>query len=219
MPTSSGSTGGASGPKTEAPPPVILVGFMAAGKTSVGRRLAERTGRAFVDLDAEVERLAGRSIPEIFRRQGEAAFRELEARVTRELSFPEPAVVAVGGGWMARPELRDRWDDAVRVWLRVEPDEVVDRLDGQLETRPVLTGGGGSPDEVARRALADRRDDYARAEVHVDTSGRTVEEVAEEVLRRVPGLAGEAGDHGGGEDLRTDGATERERRDEPRDDG
>lgn len=195
----------------ELPGRVVLVGFMAAGKTSAGRALARRTGYRFVDLDEEVERRAGRTVPEIFREEGEAGFRRLEAEVTRILdpplgSAPEagavggpgPAggrgddpggadglVVATGGGWMARPELRDRWPDAVRVWLEVSPEEALRRLEGDLATRPMV-----DPDEPLaslRRTLERRRDDYARAEHRVSTVGRTPEEVAGRVLEALRG--------------------------------
>lgn len=162
---------------------MVLVGFMASGKTTVGRLIAERTGWHFVDLDREVERATGRSVEEIFRSDGEEAFRELEARVTREAALPERAVVATGGGWMARPELRDRWEGAVRVWLEVAPDDVLERLGDRVGSRPLLAGD--SPARTARAILERRRGDYARAEVRVDTAERTPEEVADEVLRRV----------------------------------
>lgn len=163
------------------------MGFMAAGKTTVGRRLARRLGYRFVDLDREVERVAGRSVAEIFADEGEERFRELEARVTRELG-PEPpggsgTVVAVGGGWMARPELRDAWPGAVRVWLSVDPPTVVDRLAGELASRPLLEAA--DPVEEARRLLEARREEYARAEHRVDTVGRDLGAVVEEVLRRI----------------------------------
>lgn len=183
---------------------VVLVGFMAAGKTSTGRALASRTGYRFVDLDEEVERRAGRTVPEIFRDEGEAGFRRLEAEVTRELdpgggaagaAGPGPQaddsgggaglVVATGGGWMARPELRDRWPDAVRVWLRVTPEEALRRLEDDLASRPMV-----DPDEPLaslRRTLERRREDYARAEHAVRTVGRTPDEVAGRILEALRG--------------------------------
>ena len=153
---------------------------MAAGKSTVGRLLSERLGARFVDLDAEVERLAGRSIPQIFRRHGEERFRELEARATAALGDGFGLVLATGGGWMARPELRDRWPDALRVWLRVSPAEVVRRI-GAPEARPMLDPA--DPEGSARRLLERRRSAYARAELHVDTDGRTPEEVAWRIER------------------------------------
>lgn len=167
---------------------VVLVGFMAAGKSTTGRALARRLGYVFVDLDEEVERSAGRTIPEIFREGGEEAFREREAEVTRRLdTMPDEKgmVIAAGGGWMARPELRDRWDDAVRVWLRVRPETVLRRLDGDRASRPMLDPD--DPETSVRRLLAGRRDSYARAELAVETDDLSPDEVAARVellLRR-----------------------------------
>jgi shikimate kinase len=162
------------------PERIVLVGFMAAGKSSVGRRLASLLRYRFVDLDEEVEGLAGRPIPEIFEARGEAGFREFEVRATEALDELRPVVVAAGGGWMTRPALRDRWPDAVRVWLRVSPPIVVRRLRDQLDSRPLLDPS--EPEDSVRRILDERLGDYARAELAVDTDGRTIEQVADRVL-------------------------------------
>lgn len=158
---------------------------MAAGKTTVGRRLAERIGFRFVDLDREVERRAGRPIPQIFDEQGEPAFRALEAAVTRDLDPADGVVVAAGGGWMARPELRSRWPDAVRVWLRVSPGDAVSRLGDQVGSRPMLDPR--DPEASAREILEDRRVEYQRAELSVDTGGVTPEEVVTRILDALAG--------------------------------
>lgn len=157
----------------------MLVGFMAAGKTTVGRLLARRLGYRFVDLDRSVEERAGRPIAEIFERDGEARFRELEGKVTRELDPADRVVVAAGGGWMVRPELRDRWPDAVRVWLRVGAETVVDRLGGKVASRPMLDPD--APERTVEELLERRRASYARAELAVDTDDLTPEQVAAEV--------------------------------------
>lgn len=162
---------------------VVLVGPMAAGKTVTGRRLARRTGRRFVDLDREVERRAGRAIPEIFRTEGEEGFRRREAEATFALDAPEEGpglVVAAGGGWMAREELRGRWPHAVRVWLRVSPEEALRRLEGDLASRPMVDPD--RPLASLREILERRRDDYARAEHAVATDGRSPGRVAERIL-------------------------------------
>lgn len=169
----------------ELPERIVLVGFMAAGKSTVGRRLAARTGYPFVDLDEAVEELAGRPIPDIFREEGEEAFREREAEVTRRLDDVRPAVISVGGGWMARPELRDRWPDAARVWLRVGPETVLERIGDDLESRPMLDPG--SPLRSIRAILEARRADYARAEYRVTTDDRSPAEVARSVLELLEG--------------------------------
>lgn len=167
------------------PERIVLVGLMGAGKSSVGKLLARRLGYDFVDLDEEVERAAGRSIAEIFRLAGEPAFRRLEAEVTARLDSRTRLVVAAGGGWMARPELRDRWPGAVRVWLAVSPETAVRRLSERLESRPMLDPA--DPTSSARVLLEHRREAYARAELRVDTDGRLAVEVAEQVLRLLPG--------------------------------
>ncbi|MFQ5745599.1 MAG: shikimate kinase [Gemmatimonadota bacterium] len=167
------------------PPRVILVGFMTAGKTSVGRRLAARLGRRFIDLDAEIERAAGSSIPVLFASAGEAAFRDWEARVTRSLPDDEPFVLAAGGGWMCRPELRDRWPDAVRVWLRVSPAEAMRRLEAAPSARPLLAVE--EPARAIETLLAERTAAYRMAEIHLETDGRDPEEVTEAALGALAG--------------------------------
>lgn len=189
---SSGPGAGTDPPSGDLPDRIVLVGFMAAGKSTVGRLLARRLGYRFVDLDREVELRAGHPIPEIFRREGETRFRELEAEATTALDPPAEGesaasdaggvVVAAGGGWMARPELRDRWPSALKVWLRVEPATVVRRV-RDVASRPMLDPR--DPLGSARRLLAERREAYARADVAVGTDDLAPEEVAERVLREL----------------------------------
>jgi len=162
------------------PERIILVGFMASGKSAVGRLLAVRIGYAFVDLDAEVEQIAGKSIPDIFGRQGEAHFRALEEEATRRCDPLRGVVIATGGGWMARPELRDRWPEATRVWLQVSPDAVIMRAGREPAiARPLLAGP--APERAVRRLLEIRTPAYALAELCVETDGRAPEEVADRI--------------------------------------
>ncbi len=161
----------------DGPRRVVLVGFMAAGKSTVGRRLAERLGYSFVDLDEEVERLSKRTIPQRFDEGGEAAFRRMEATVTAALDETRDVVIAAGGGWMARPELRDRWPDAVRVWLRVGPQAAWERVAGDLVARPMLNST--DPEGSLRSLMRERAAAYELAELSVSTDGPTPEETAE----------------------------------------
>jgi shikimate kinase len=169
----------------------VLVGLSGAGKSAVAGRLARLLGWELLDLDAEVERAAGRPIAAIFEDEGEDAFRELEGRVTRSAGEARGTVVATGGGWMARPELRDMWPGAARVWLRVEPARALERLASERLTRPLLAG----PDPLAALTslLEVRLPAYSMAEYTVATGGRTPDEVAEAILamlkRRSPGTA------------------------------
>jgi shikimate kinase len=165
---------------------VVLVGFMAAGKTSVGAILARRLGWGFVDVDAEVERAAEATIPEIFRREGEASFRRLEAAATREALRGQGVVVASGGGWPANPfaDWPDLPPGTVSVWLRVDAGEAVRRAraQGPVE-RPLLAGD--DPGAAAEELLADREAAYRQAAIHVDTGGRGPEEIAARLARAV----------------------------------
>lgn len=183
-------------PSRIVPAVVVLVGLMGAGKSTVGALLARRWGCPFLDLDREIEKGAGLPVAEIFRREGEPGFRAREAEATRRLRPPAPAVVAVGGGWMARPELRDAWPGAVRVWLQVRPAEAARRLAGTDEARPLLAGGDAQ--ERLAALLAARLPAYGLAEYTVDASDRTPEEVARVVAELLEGRTGEARERGGG---------------------
>ena len=165
--------------------PVVLVGLSGAGKTVVGRLLAERLGWPFIDLDSEVERLEGLAVLEIFAVRGEAGFRELERRATLEVGAGTGTVVSTGGGWMARPELRDAWPGAVRVWLSVDPATAAARLAREPRTRPLLAGP--DPEASLRKLLAQRLPAYRLAEVHVRTDERTPSDVVDEVYRELAG--------------------------------
>jgi len=160
--------------------PIVLVGLSGAGKTVVGRLLARRLDWSFVDLDAEVERITGHSIADLFTEQGEPAFRELEARVTRSAAVDSRTVVSTGAGWMARPELRETWPDAVRVWLRVEPGSAAARLALDRSTRPLLASP--DPGDELRRLLGSRLPGYQLAEVAVRTDGLAPEAVVDAIL-------------------------------------
>jgi shikimate kinase len=155
--------------------PIVLVGLSGAGKTVVGRLLAQRLGFQFLDLDSEVEHLAGCSIADLFAREGEGAFRDLEGHVTRTATVDSETVVSTGGGWMDRPKLREMWPGAVRVWLRVEPESARSRLAQERSTRPLLAGP--DPESALRRMLAHRLAAYEMAEIAVRTDGLAPEAV------------------------------------------
>ena len=108
---------------------VVLVGLMGAGKTSIGRRLAARLGLPFRDADAEIELAAGCSIPELFSRYGERAFRDGERRVIRRLLSGDPLVLAFGGGAFIDPDTRAvAREEAVSIWLRCPLPTLVRRV-------------------------------------------------------------------------------------------
>jgi shikimate kinase/3-dehydroquinate synthase len=145
---------------------IVLVGLMGAGKTSIGRRLAARLGLPFRDADAEIEAAAGSTIPEMFSRYGEAAFRGGERRVIRRLLAGDPLVLAFGGGAFIDPETRAVVrEEAVSVWLRCSLPVLVRRVAGRSH-RPMLHGG--DPAEIMQRLMNQRYPIYAEADVIVD---------------------------------------------------
>ena len=171
---------------------VVLVGLMGSGKSTVGRMLAERWRLPFVDLDVEIERISGLSISEIFELEGEAGFRARESEATRAITVSSPIVVAVGGGWMARPETRDAWPDATRVWLRVSPQEAARRLAMHDVARPLLANE--LPEKVLKDLLDRRLPAYRLSEYTVDTSNRTAALVADAVAAVIDRAAVEVAD-------------------------
>jgi shikimate kinase len=158
---------------------VFLIGFMGAGKTTVGRHLARFLGWDFVDLDEEIVRNEGRSIPEIFAGEGEAYFRLRETEILRSLRGRARLVVACGGGTYAHEECRRLIDGLGRaVWIQV-PLEVALRRCAGLTGRPLLK------DSAQAGALYRRRlPSYRAATLQVDSEGLSPEEVA----ARIAGL-------------------------------
>src|SRR5271165_5972681 len=145
---------------------IVLVGLMGAGKTSIGRRLAARLGLPFRDADQEIELAAGCTIPELFARYGEAAFRDGERRVIRRLLAGDPMVVAFGGGAFMDPHTRETARaEAVTVWLRCTLPTLVRRV-ANRDNRPLLYGR--DREETLRQLMEVRYPIYAEADVIVD---------------------------------------------------
>lgn len=163
---------------------VLLVGFMASGKSTVGRMLAARLGWDFVDFDEEIERRTGTPVREIFRTRGEPAFRDLEAQVGDDLLGRERVVLASGGGWPARPHRLETLDaSTLTVWLDVGPETAVARSRSEAGTRPLLAVA--DPVGEARRLLSERRAFYGLAELHLNSETGSSAELAERVLEHL----------------------------------
>jgi 3-dehydroquinate synthase len=162
-------------------PNIILTGFMGSGKTAVGQAVAERLGRWFVDMDAVIERQAGKPVSAIFSQDGEAAFRQREAALCRELARERNLVIATGGGALVSDENRAvLGESGLLICLDASVDAILARLDG-VHDRPLLAG----PDRRERvEALrAQRTAAYAAIPHRIDTDGLSVAEAAERVIR------------------------------------
>ena len=161
-------------------PRVVLVGPMGAGKSTVGRILAERWGVAFRDTDDDVEAADGRAIPDIFVESGEAHFRDLERKAVAEALATHDGVLALGGGAVLDPDTRELLDGPPVVFLRVGLSDAVKRV-GLGASRPLLLGNIRS----RIKALLDERTPVYEsvATLVVDTDGRTPDEVAADIDR------------------------------------
>ena len=169
--------------------PLVLVGMMGSGKTTVGRLLAQRWGRRFLDSDEVIERRIDRTVAEIFDPAGEAAFRRLEAEALAEaIEATPPAVVAAAGGVVLDPANRALLHErSTVVWLRAEPEVLLERIQraGQ-DHRPLLAEDPGA---VLRQMEHERTALYAEvADVAVDVQGLRPEQVADAVERAVLGV-------------------------------
>lgn len=164
--------------------PVVLVGMMGVGKTSVGRRLAQRLSLPFADADEAIEAAARMSVADIFDRFGEAAFRDGERRVIARLLGERPGIIATGGGAFVQEETRALiLERGIAVWLDSDLDTLVERV-RRKDTRPLLREG--DPAAILARLKREREPFYAKAPIrvasdagpHSDTVNRVVEALA-----------------------------------------
>lgn len=168
--------------KLKRTPGLYLVGFMAAGKTTVGQSLADELGWCFADIDSDIEAKEGKSIAEIFRERGENYFRELESQAIRErvalIEAGDPCVMALGGGAFVQPR---NWEliqnNGVTVWLDCELETVRKRL-GEDTTRPLAQDRGG-----LERLFEDRRPLYARADFRIEVDTSCVRDIVGKILK------------------------------------
>lgn len=164
--------------------PLVLVGMMGVGKSTIGRKLAQLLGLPFADADEEIEQAAQMSIGEIFERFGEAYFRDGERRVIARLLEAGPSVLATGGGAFVQPATRALiLERGIAVWLDSDVATLVERVT-RKDTRPLLRDG--DPKEIVARLKAERESAYAEAPIqvlsqpgpHGDTVNRILQELA-----------------------------------------
>jgi shikimate kinase len=148
-------------------PHVILVGLPGSGKSTVGRRVARRLGREFLDFDSEIERREGKSIAQIFSEVGEPGFRALELGLTRELAQRSGMILAPGGGWTTIPGAAALLRPPARmIYLRVKAEVAIGRILRGRRIRPLLQTA--DPLETLRKLLAEREAGYLEADHVLD---------------------------------------------------
>jgi XRE family aerobic/anaerobic benzoate catabolism transcriptional regulator len=164
-------------------PRIALVGLRGAGKSTLGRKLAERLGVPFVELDHEVEKEAGAKLGEVFAMYGQDAFRRFERRALERVLREEPcAVIAVGGSLVTDPGTYDLLLASCRcIWLKTSPEEHMSRVIAQGDMRP-FKGRAAALGEI-KKLLTDRDALYARAAATIDTSGKTVKQSLEQLKK------------------------------------
>lgn len=162
---------------------IVLVGFMGTGKTSTGKVLAQRLGKAFIDMDSRIEEEQGTTIPEIFETKGEAHFRQLEKELVKRISQRANAVVSTGGGTIKDPENVELLKKSgLIVCLTASPEVILERTERKGE-RPVLDGADeGDRLAAVKKLLAEREQFYRQADYFIDTGELSPLQAAERIV-------------------------------------
>jgi len=163
--------------------PIVLVGLMGAGKTTIGRRLANELGLDFVDSDNEIVEAAECSIADIFELYGEPIFRDLEKRVILRLLDKEPIILATGGGAFMNAEVRQAIKSkAISIWLKADIEVLLERV-GRRNNRPLLEQGDKR--EILSKLLEERSPIYAEADFAVNSGSGGHDAIVGEILRHL----------------------------------
>ena len=164
---------------------IALIGFMGTGKTVMGKALAEKLNKEFVETDALIERKAGKSIPEIFQQDGEMAFRELEIDVIKKVAQGQNLIIACGGGIVLNKINIDRLrQEAIIVYLTASPKVILKRTSDNREERPLLNVADKAAE--IRELLRFRKPFYERAaDIKINTSRLNIASVAKQIINKL----------------------------------
>lgn len=181
MPTSHTNASPASATRATIDRPIVLIGMMGVGKSTVGRRLATRLGLPFIDSDDAIEEAAGMTVGELFETYGEAQFRDGERRLIARLMDKEPKVVATGGGAFVDDETRALiLEMATAIWLKADVDILAERV-SRRDTRPLLRHD--DPAKVLAELMAKRERFYAEAHHHIESGNGAHEQTVDRILQ------------------------------------
>lgn len=160
---------------------IVLIGLMGTGKSAIGRTVAKKLGRRFIDTDRLIERKAGKTIPEIFELDGEDTFRKLEKEIIRRISQYIGIVIATGGGLIVDLEnFRCLKESGWIVALYASPETIYKRIEGK-RIRPLLLKEQ-DPVKRLKDILNDRKSIYAQAHFHIDTENKEIDAIANEII-------------------------------------
>lgn len=163
-------------------PNIILVGFMGSGKTATAKEISKILGFRFWDMDQWIENETNENIQDIFKKKGEAFFRQLETKAVLWLKGKKNYVISTGGGaWLQEENRKNLLKSGWCIWLKVSAEGVWKRIGKHLEQRPLLTGTP-NPQATIESLLNERNPYYSLAHISFDTSGKSPEQVAFEIL-------------------------------------
>ncbi len=169
---------------------IVLTGFMGTGKTVVGKRLSKLLNMELVDVDTEIEKAENMTINEIFRRFGESRFRELETEMIKRLSEKNNVIISTGGGAVLKKENVDALrKNGVIVCLLATPETILKRT-SHTATRPLLQVE--DPLKRIKELLDYRKPFYEKADIMIDTEGKTPSQIAEEIVKKIRGEDGKS---------------------------
>ncbi len=159
---------------------IVLTGFMGTGKTAVGKRLAEEIGMQYIDTDEMIEKDVGMNIPDIFKRRGEKYFREVETQALKCVAMLDNFVIATGGGVVLKEENMEELEkNGIIICLTASANTILQRT-GKDTNRPLLKGE--NPADKINQLLKEREPFYKRCHKMIDTSGKDIKEIIEEIV-------------------------------------
>ncbi|MBI5554619.1 MAG: shikimate kinase [Elusimicrobia bacterium] len=160
---------------------IVLIGFMASGKTAVGKVLATKLDMKYIDVDETIEKTAGRSVTDIFKQHGENVFRDLETKAIRGVVMLDRYVIATGGGAVLRTEnVQALRSNGKIVYLAASPEAILRRL-GEAKTRPILAQESDQLKKI-KELLVHRESFYKECDLQVDTTSLTIDQVVDKIV-------------------------------------
>jgi shikimate kinase len=163
---------------------IVLIGFMGTGKSTIGMKLAERLKMQFIDMDREIEKLTGMSIPVLFKKHGELRFRSEERLMSQKLGAKRNLVIAAGGGVVLnRENVEALKKNGIMICLEADPEVILARVSRKKGSRPLLKKNLETAD--IEKMLLDRQEFYALAEYRVDTTGQEMDRIIQGIIQLV----------------------------------